>query len=91
MDTSLLELNSDPYTLLNGMFATQLPPLLNNLITEHSSKELIKELRANPQKTLFKIDPSTKLIKRLDPGIKSPEYIYENNWAAESIKFFTFK
>lgn len=91
MDTSLLELNSDPYTLLNGMFATQLPPLLNNLITEHSSKELIKELRANPPKTLFDIDPSTKLINRLDPGIKSPEYIYGNNWAAESIKFFTVK
>lgn len=91
VDTSLLELNSDPYTLLNGMFATQLPPLLNNLITEHSSKELIKELRANPQKTLFNIDPSTKLIKRLHPGIKSPEYIYGNNWAAESIKFFTVK
>ena len=91
MDTSLLELNSDPYTLLNGMFSTQLPPLLNNLITEHSSKELIKELRDNPPKTLFKIDPSTKLIKRLDSGIKSPEYIYGNNWAAESIKFFTVK
>lgn len=91
MDTSLLELNSDPYTLLNGMFATQLPPLLNNLITEHSSKELIKELRANPPKTLFNIDPSTKLIKRLHSGIKSPEYIYGNNWAAESIKFFTVK
>lgn len=91
MDTSLLELNSDPYTLLNGMFATQLPPLLNNLITEHSSKELIKELRANPPKTLFKIDPSTKLIERLHSGIKSPEYIYGNNWAAESIKFFTVK
>ncbi|MGJ3856761.1 RNA-directed DNA polymerase [Lactiplantibacillus plantarum] len=91
MDTSLLELNSDPYTLLNGMFATQLPPLLNNLITEHSSKELIKELRANPPKTLFDIDPSTKLINKLDPGIKSPEYIYGNNWAAESIKFFTVK
>lgn len=91
VDTSLLELNSDPYTLLNGMFATQLPPLLNNLITEHSSKELIKELRANPPKTLFEIDPSTKLIKRLHSGIKSPEYIYGNNWAAESIKFFTVK
>lgn len=91
VDTSLLELNSDPYTLLNGMFATQLPPLLNNLITEHSSKELIKELRANPPKTLFNIDPSTKLIKRLHQGIKSPEYIYGNNWAAESIKFFTVK
>ncbi len=91
MDTSLLELNSDPYTLLNGMFATQLPPLLNNLITEHSSKELIKELWANPPKTLFNIDPSTKLIKRLHSGIKSPEYIYGNNWAAESIKFFTVK
>lgn len=91
VDTSLLELNSDPYTLLNGMFATQLPPLLNNLITEHSSKELIKELRANPPKTLFKIDPSTKLIERLHSGIKSPEYIYGNNWAAESIKFFTVK
>ena len=91
MDTSLLELNSDPYTLLNGMFATQLPPLLNNLITEHSSKELIKELRANPPKTLFKIDQSTKLIERLHSGIKSPEYIYGNNWAAESIKFFTVK
>lgn len=91
VDTSLLELNSDPYTLLNGMFATQLPPLLNNLITEHSSKELIKELRANPPKTLFKIDQSTKLIERLHSGIKSPEYIYGNNWAAESIKFFTVK
>ena len=42
MDTSLLELNSDPYTLLNGMFATQLPPLLNNLITEHSSKNVFR-------------------------------------------------
>lgn len=91
VDSSLLELNSDPYTLLNGMFSTQLPPLLNNLITEHSSKELIKELRANPKETLFDIDQSTKLIKKLAPGIKSPEYIYGNNWAAESIKFFTVK
>ena len=48
-------------------------------------------MRANPPKTLFNIDPSTKLIKRLHQGIKSPEYIYGNNWAAESIKFFTVK
>lgn len=91
MDTYLFELSSDPYTLLNGMFATQLPPLLNNLITEYSSKELIKELRDNPKQTLFTIDSSTNLIKKLDNGIKPPEYIYGSNWAAESIKFFTIK
>lgn len=91
VDTYLFELSSDPYTLLNGMFATQLPPLLNNLITEYSSKELIKELRDNPKQTLFTIDSSTNLIKKLDNGIQPPEYIYGSNWAAESIKFFTIK
>ncbi|MDN6900664.1 RNA-directed DNA polymerase [Oenococcus sicerae] len=91
MATPLFELDSDPYTLLNGMFANQLPPLLNDLINEYSSKKLIEELRANPKETLFNIDQSTKLIKNLDSGIKPPTYIYGNNWAAESIKFFTIK
>lgn len=91
MDTYLYELSSDPYTLLNGMFATQLPPLINNLITEYSSNELIKELRDNPKQTLFTMDSSTNLIKKLDNGIQPPEYIYGSNWAAESIKFFTIK
>ncbi len=45
MDTHLFEQSYDSYTLLNGMFSTQLPPLLNNLITENSSTALIKELR----------------------------------------------
>lgn len=91
VDTYLYELSSDPYTLLNGMFATQLPPLINNLITEYSSNELIKELRDNPKQTLFTMDSSTNLIKKLDNGIQPPEYIYGSNWAAESIKFFTIK
>lgn len=73
------------------MFSTQLPPLLNNLITESSSTALIKELRDNPKTTLFTIDDSNNLIKRLDTGIKPPDYIYGGNWSAESIKFFTIK
>lgn len=91
MDTSIFELKSDPYTLLNGMFATQLPPLLDDLINEYSSKKLIEELRDNPKNALFNIDTSTELITSLDRGIKPPEYIFGKNWAAESIKFFTIK
>lgn len=91
MDTHLFEQGYDSYTLLNGMFSTQLPPLLNNLITESSSTALIKELRDNPKTTLFTIDDSNNLITRLNKGIKPPDYIYGKNWAAESIKFFTIK
>ncbi|NRD14294.1 RNA-directed DNA polymerase [Pediococcus acidilactici] len=91
MDTYLFEQSYDSYTLLNGMFSTQLPPLLNNLITESSSTALIKELRDNPKTTLFTIDDSNNLITRLNRGIKPPDYIYGENWAAESIKFFTIK
>lgn len=91
VDTHLFEQSYDSYTLLNGMFSTQLPPLLNNLITENSSTALIKELRDNPKTTLFTIDDSNNLITRLNKGIKPPDYIYGENWAAESIKFFTIK
>jgi len=91
VDTHLFEQGYDSYTLLNGMFSTQLPPLLNNLITESSSTALIKELRDNPKTTLFTIDDSNNLITRLNKGIKPPDYIYGKNWAAESIKFFTIK
>ena len=91
VDTHLFAQSYDSYTLLNGMFSTQLPPLLNNLITESSSTALIKELRVNPKTTLFTIDDSNNLITRLNKGIRPPDYIYGENWAAESIKFFTIK
>lgn len=83
--------SKDAEILLHGMFATQLPPLLNDVITKESVTALIEELAQKPKKTLFKMDSTSMYISRLDPGIKPPKYIFGGNWAAESIKFFTLK
>lgn len=91
MDLEKDSIKKDSYTLLNGMFATQLPPLLDNLINENSSSTLLKEISEKPKETLFKVNGNTELLTSLSDQINPPKNIYGNNWAAESIKFFTFK
>lgn len=81
----------DAYVLLNGMFATQLPPLLNQIISAESSSALIEELAQYPKENLFKIDPKTNLLTRFVKGVKSPENIFGGNWATEEITFYTLK
>lgn len=81
----------DVFTLMHGMFATQLPPLLDEVFNKDSLTKLIEEIVSHPKKTLFKINDTTHLVDRLDKGIHPPEYIFGDNWAAESVKFFTLK
>lgn len=81
----------DAYVLLSGMFATQLPPLLNQIITVESSSALIEELAQHPKEDLFKVDPKTNLLTRFFKGVKSPENIFGGNWATEEITFYTLK
>lgn len=81
----------DAYILLNGMFATQLPPLLNQIITVKSSSALIEELARSPKENLFTVDSKTNLLIRFAKGVKSPENIFGDNWATEEISFYTLK
>jgi hypothetical protein len=83
--------SEDAEILIHGMFATQLPPLLSDIITRKSTTALIQELATKPKSTLFVRDSKSGYISRLASGVKSPEYIFGGNWAAESIKFFTLK
>ncbi|KAA8347047.1 RNA-directed DNA polymerase [Leuconostoc mesenteroides] len=81
----------DAYILLDGMFATQLPPLLDQIITVESSSALIEELARHPKENLFKVDSKTNLLIEFAKGVKSPENIFGHNWATEEITFYTIK
>ncbi|MGG0922478.1 RNA-directed DNA polymerase [Leuconostoc suionicum] len=81
----------DAHVLLSGMFATQLPPLLDQIITVESSSSLIEELAQHPKETLFEVDSVTNLLTKFVKGVKSPENIYGGNWATEAITFYTLK
>ncbi|MFD1440787.1 RNA-dependent RNA polymerase family protein [Lacticaseibacillus hegangensis] len=81
----------DAYVLIHGMFATQLPPLLDEIMSKESLTKLIEKTATSPNLPLYQADQQSGLIMRLDKSIHSPKNIFGNNWAAESIKFFTLK
>lgn len=81
----------DAYILLEGMFATQLPPILNQIITVNSSSALIEELARHPKENLFKADSKTNLLIKFANGVKSPDNIFGGNWATEEITFYSLK
>ncbi|WP_157945073.1 reverse transcriptase domain-containing protein [Apilactobacillus quenuiae] len=84
-------LYNDVYTLLHGMFATQLPPLIDEILSKDSCMKLYEESKED-KKTIFKYNKNfSGFIDNLSNEVKPPQYIYGNNWAAESIKFFTIK
>lgn len=68
--------SEDAEILIHGMFATQLPPLLSDIITRKSTTALIQELATKPKSTLFVRDSKSGYISRLASGVKSPEYIF---------------
>lgn len=89
-----LEVNyrtQDAYVLFHGMFSSQLPPLLDEIITEKSIYSLIEKIEADKIPNLYAYDEEVGLISSLDNSVKSPSYIYGGNWATESIKFYTLK
>lgn len=93
MEFEETHIENDSYTLLQGMFATQLPPLLDDIINPYSSNELIKKIKKDKDtfKHLFDFDDETGLINKLSKEVQPTDIVYGGNWGTEAIKFFTLK
>lgn len=94
---SVLPFNDNSKTLIDGSFSDCLPPIIN-ICTEKSVTELLKFMFSVDKKnnqfnaeSIFCYDNTVELFTKLKKDITCPPYIYGNNWAAESIKFFYFK
>ncbi|WP_353485831.1 RNA-directed DNA polymerase [Apilactobacillus xinyiensis] len=67
--------------------------MIDEIITKESALSLYNEIHNNKNINLFKSQfyENQEILYSLINTICPPNYIYGNNWAAESIKFFTIK
>ncbi len=83
----------DFYVLMKGMFSTQLPPLLDEILTEKALKKLYDEISDDKTtflKTIYKIN-DFGLLECFNGNMKGPKNIYNGNKASEAIRFYTIK